>query len=57
MPATETSPNSSRIIAFRAPERLERQVEAIAERDSNSLSATLRRFDHRRPALRRAERP
>jgi Arc/MetJ-type ribon-helix-helix transcriptional regulator len=38
---TETA---SRVISVRLPERLERQVEQLAARDANSVSATVRRL-------------
>lgn len=44
MSAPTNTPNPSRIIAVRFPVTLERQLEAIATRDSNTVSATLRRL-------------
>jgi hypothetical protein len=35
---------TSKTIAFRPSERLRRKLEAIAQRDSNPLSATVRRL-------------
>jgi hypothetical protein len=40
--STATTP--SRIVTLRVPERLERQLEAAAQRDGNPLSATIRRL-------------
>ena len=36
--------STSRTISFRAPEHLEKQLEALAARDANSVSATVRRL-------------
>jgi Arc/MetJ-type ribon-helix-helix transcriptional regulator len=36
--------HTSRIISVRVPEHLERQLEALAQRDANSVSATVRRL-------------
>ena len=45
MPATPDAPTiSSKIISLRIPAHLEQQLEALASRDHNSLSATARRL-------------
>ena len=44
MPATTDTEPASRTIAFRVPERLERELSALAEREGNPLSATVRRL-------------
>ena len=42
--AAPTPSLESKIVAVRMPARLERQLGVIAERDSNSISATVRRL-------------
>ena len=44
MPATPDTDTASRTIAFRVPVRLERELEALARREGNPLSATVRRL-------------
>jgi len=44
MPATLDPNTPSRTIAFRVPNRLERELEALARREGNPLSATVRRL-------------
>jgi hypothetical protein len=42
--AAPTPSTKSKIVAVRMPDCLEKQLGAIAERDSNSISATVRRL-------------
>jgi hypothetical protein len=44
MPATPETENATKTISFRVPARLERELEAIANREHNSISATIRRI-------------
>ena len=44
MPATPETETAARTIAFRVPERIERELEALPQREGNPLSATVRRL-------------
>lgn len=44
MPAPTDAPLNSKVISLRVPAQLERQLEALAARDANSVSATARRL-------------